>query len=97
MPPTGGISSERTRRRTRCAIRRIPHRPTSQHSAPPRRAQTRKINPATTAGAQCYPRLACTLNESVLMQVHLESRVAPMLALVGKLLYQKRMQIHAPS
>nr|DAE84600.1 MAG TPA: hypothetical protein [Caudoviricetes sp.] len=43
---------------------------TSHHSAPPRRAQTRKINPVTTSGAQCYPRLACPLNGSVLMQLH---------------------------
>ncbi|HCR0336853.1 hypothetical protein [Enterobacter hormaechei] len=40
---------------------------TASNSTPPR-AQTRKINPVTTSGAQCYPRLACALNGSLLMQ-----------------------------
>ncbi|MCM7644025.1 hypothetical protein M8S45_18875, partial [Enterobacter hormaechei] len=61
----------------------------------PRRAQTRKINPVTTSGAQCYPRLACTLNGALLMQVHHQPRAAPALALAGKSLNKKRMQIHA--
>jgi len=97
MPPPGGISLERIRRRTRCAIRRIPHRPLPQHSAPLRRAQTRKINPVTTAGAQCYPRLACALNGSVLMQVHHEPGALPVLAQAGKTRNKKRMQTHAPN
>nr|DAL28003.1 MAG TPA_asm: hypothetical protein [Caudoviricetes sp.] len=35
-----------------------------------RAATTRKINPVTTSGAQCYPRLVCALKGSLLMQVH---------------------------
>ncbi|EPA1038508.1 hypothetical protein ACQZWC_000056 [Enterobacter bugandensis] len=46
--------------------------------------------------AQCYPRLACALNWSLLMQVHQEPRAAPALALAGKRWNQKRMQTHAP-
>lgn len=95
MPSPGGISSEQARRRSRHAIPRTPHHPTTQHSAPPRRAQTRKINPVTTSGAQCYPRLACTLNGSLLMQVHLKPRAAPELAQAGKGWNKKRMQTHA--
>lgn len=69
MPPPGGNPSERARHRTRGATTPAPHSPTAPSSAPPRRAQTRKINPVTTPGAQCYPRLACALNESLLMHV----------------------------
>ncbi|MDX7379501.1 hypothetical protein, partial [Enterobacter hormaechei] len=58
--------------------------------------QTRKINPVTTSGAQCYPRLACALNGVLLMQVHHQPRAAPVLALAGKRRNKKRMQIHAP-
>ncbi|WP_165763606.1 hypothetical protein [Enterobacter kobei] len=42
-----------------------------------------------TRGAQCYPRLACPLNGSLLMQVHHESRAAPALALARKRWNQK--------
>nr|DAL37933.1 MAG TPA_asm: hypothetical protein [Caudoviricetes sp.] len=70
MPPPGGTSSELTRRRTRHATPPPPHDSTPPLSTPPRRAQTRKINPVTTSGAQCYPRLACALNGALLMQVH---------------------------
>ncbi|MCK6666986.1 hypothetical protein L8T07_04410 [Enterobacter asburiae] len=65
-------------------------------SAPPRRAQRRKINPVNTSGAQCYPRLACPLNVTDLMHLHLKCRTASVLALAGKLLNKKCMQIHAP-
>ncbi|HFF3789692.1 TPA: hypothetical protein ACGCGF_003883 [Enterobacter mori] len=44
----------------------------------------RKINPVTTSGAQCYPRLACPLNGSLSMQVHHNPQAAPALALAGK-------------
>jgi hypothetical protein len=83
----------------------MPHKPrnpatasrlTSPLSAPPRRAQTHKINPVTTSGAQCYPRLACRLKGSLLMQVHQEHQTFPALALSNKILVGKRMQIHAP-
>ncbi len=96
MPPPGGISSDFTRRRTRHAPLPMPHDSTPPLSTPPRRGQTRKINPVTTSGAQCYPRLACALNGSLLMQVHQEPRAAPALALAGKHWNQKRMQTHAP-
>jgi len=68
---------------------------TPQRSAPPRRIQTRKINPVTTSGAQCYPRLACALNGALLMQVHQESEAAS--ALADKRWNKKRMQTHAPN
>ncbi|MCO5779549.1 hypothetical protein, partial [Enterobacter hormaechei] len=61
------------------------------------RAQTRKINPVTTSGAQCYPRLACALNGALLMQVHHQPRAAPALALDGKISIKEGMQIHAPN
>lgn len=96
MPPPGGTSSELIRRGTRHATPPPPHDSTSPLSAPPRRAQTRKINPVTTSGAQCYPRLACALNGSLLMQVHQEPRAAPALMLAVKSWNKKRMQTHAP-
>lgn len=95
MPPSGGMLSDLTRRRTRDVTPQQPLDSTSPLSAPPRGAQTRKINPVTTSGAQCYPRLACPLNGSLLMQVHQEPRAAPALALAHKFWNQKRMQFNA--
>jgi len=42
-----------------------------------------KLNAVTRSGAQCFPRHACPLNGSLLMQMHQEPRGAPALALDG--------------
>ncbi|MBD3699083.1 hypothetical protein IE982_22710 [Enterobacter hormaechei] len=71
MPPPRGILSETSQTPYTRRYHASTSLPTALSSAPPRRAQTRKINPVTTSGAQCYPRLACPLNLSVLMQLHM--------------------------
>nr|DAP34328.1 MAG TPA: hypothetical protein [Caudoviricetes sp.] len=84
MPPTGGTPADLTRRRTLHANPQPSHGQ-PHHSARHHDAYRRvKINPVSTSGAQCYPRLACALNWSLLMQVHQEPRAAPALALDGK-------------
>lgn len=96
MPPPGGTPSDLTRRPTRHVTPPLLNASTSPLSTPPRRAQTRKINPVTTSGAQCYPRLACPLDVSLFMQVQRESRPAPALALNAINKYPNRMQSNAP-
>ncbi|HFX6064980.1 TPA: hypothetical protein ACIE75_005324, partial [Klebsiella pneumoniae] len=61
-----------------------------------RRAQAAKINAQKYAGAQCFPRLACPLYGSVLMQLHDHSGSAPALAAHGQNGQPRRMQNHAP-
>ncbi|AIU71134.1 hypothetical protein AT03_01095 [Hafnia alvei FB1] len=57
------------------------------------RAQTNKATTPRSGGrilnkntlsAQCYPRHACPLRESLLMHLHEPTRTAPALALGGK-------------
>ncbi len=48
-----------------------------------------------TACAQCYPRLACPLHVSLLMQLHDPARSAPALAPRGEKTHRIIMQIHA--
>lgn len=45
--------------------------------------------------AQCYPRHACPLCASLLMQLHTPRKTAPLLALQGVSVPQKLMRIHA--
>mgnify|MGYP000079934303 CR=1 FL=1 len=47
------------------------------------------------SGAQCYPRLACPLYESVLMQLHEHAGAAPALAALTHDRGGKRMQFDA--
>lgn len=49
------------------------------------------------SGAQCFPRLACPLKGSVLMQVHLRAQAVPLLVRGGVKRVHKCMQNHAPS
>ncbi|MNZ65965.1 hypothetical protein D3C78_841700 [compost metagenome] len=95
MPPQGGIIIDRLRRPTRHAIIAIasakPAKRQRHHDAHRRI----KLNAITTAGAQCFPRHACPLYGSVLMQLHQEFSTAPVLAQSGKLRPLKVMQIHA--
>jgi len=48
-----------------------------------------------TLSAQCYPRHACPVCASLLMQLHSHSKTAPLLALLGVSVLQKLMRIHA--
>jgi len=95
MPPTGGTPSDLTRRRT---LHANPQPPTVQphHSArhhdPHRRV---KINPVSTSGAQCYPRLACMLNGSLLMQAHNFIETASALTVLRLNIYVRLMQNNA--
>lgn len=49
------------------------------------------------SGAQCYPRLACTLKGLLLMQVHEHAESAPALAALTIGRQEKSMQIDASS
>ncbi|KSX89564.1 hypothetical protein APT92_21520, partial [Klebsiella pneumoniae] len=54
------------------------------------------LNKYFTAGAQCFPRLACPLQGSVFMQVHRGAQAAPGQGPDRNNRARKRMQDHAP-
>ncbi|WP_227520848.1 hypothetical protein, partial [Klebsiella pneumoniae] len=58
--------------------------PPSRTRAAQRRAQAAKINAKMHSGAQCFPRLACPLRESELMQLQQVIGSSPALAAIVK-------------
>jgi hypothetical protein len=95
MPPPGGILSKPLRRSTRNAITiQQKCQPSKRHHHHDAHRRI-KLNAVTASGAQCYPRLACALNGSNLMQVHYYARSAPALGLHPKINFLFCMQNHA--
>lgn len=78
MPPPGGIITDRLRRATRNAFISQPRRRTAKRQRRQEARRRTQLNADTTSGAQCFPRHACPLRRSVLMQLPLVKRAYAM-------------------